>query len=52
MAPFDPFAPMRCPDADCGRMTEPGDTCEHCGCPLTEEAAADLLEAILGECES
>lgn len=37
---------MTCPD--CGKETEEDEACEHCGCPLTEEAVTDLAEGLLG----
>lgn len=35
---------IRCPD--CNKLTYPGASCEYCGCPLTPEAAMELLETL------
>jgi len=40
----NPDAKVRCPD--CRKWTEQFDACDHCGCPLTNEAAADLMEGL------
>lgn len=37
---------MTCPDPNCGKDTDGIDACEHCGCPLTEEALTALVEGL------
>ena len=36
----------RCPDPSCRKLTDGIDACEHCGCPLTQEGLAALVDGL------
>lgn len=41
---IDCFKKIEC--LDCKQETNPGEACEHCGCPLSEEAWINLMDGL------